>query len=167
MLFSPSVRPSVTAYLENHIFAQSYIITRLKNVQSGFLKKVLAFSHFSKRHIGICYNLVRKLGHFPWTIFGNVMCGKFLFWLFWPIYGKKCIACGDKILFLAVFCPFPFVPIFRCSMAMFCFLDNNYGFFMEKENKKIVKVWPVFVPFLDNNWPFLHKNQVFGHFFSN
>ena len=92
----PSIRLSVTAWQQKHIgfwwfYAQSYILIRLRNVPSRFLKKILVFSFvkkchknqiikvfgqkscfltfFSKRHIRIYYNLVRNLGQLLWIIF--------------------------------------------------------------------------------------------------
>ena len=34
---------------------------------------------------------------------GSVVSGKIVFWPFWPIFGQKYIACGDKLRFLTIF----------------------------------------------------------------
>ena len=105
----------------------------LKNVPSGFLKKILVFKILAKngqflpflaifsqkiRFLDIffesahqiCLKLGQKLGTIALNHRMAVLClGKFLFWLFWPFLGQKYIACGDIIWFLAK--KLPFEPI--------------------------------------------------------
>ena len=114
-------------------FAQSYILMSLKNVPSGFLKKILVWPFLAKngqflpflaifsQKIGfldiffesayqICLKLGQKLGTVALNHRMAVLClGKFSFWLFWPFLGQKYIACGDIIWFLAE--KLPFEPI--------------------------------------------------------
>ena len=60
-----------------------------------------------------------------------VLClGKFLFWPFWPIFGQKYIACGDKLRFLTFFDQF--LPICWCLFDNFCFLNQVYGLRRDK-----------------------------------
>ena len=53
---------------------------------------------------------------------GSFVSGEILFWPFWPIFGQKYIACGDKLRFLTIFDQFR--PI------CWCLFDNfwSYGF---------------------------------------
>ena len=95
----------------------------LKNVPSGFLKKILVFEIlakngqflpflaifsqkitfsdiFFKSAHQICLKLGQKLGTATLHHLMAVLClGKFLFWPFWPFLGQKYIACGDIIWF--------------------------------------------------------------------
>ena len=80
-----------------------------------------------------------------------VLClGKFSFWPFWPIFGQKYIACGDKLRFLTIF--YQFLPICWCLFDNFCFLNQVYGLRQDKvslgcDKKKLV----IFGPFLVQN----------------
>ena len=99
----------------------------LKNVPSGFLKKIIVFKilakngqflpflaifsqkikfldiFFESAH-QICLKLGQKLGTVALNHLMSVLClGKFFLWPFWPFLGQKYIACGDIIWFWAVF----------------------------------------------------------------
>ena len=97
-----------------------------------------------------------------------VLClGKFSFWPFWPIFGKKYIACGDKLRFLTIFDQF--FPVCWCLFDNFCFLNQVYGLRRDKVSlgcdKKIFGHFWTF--FGSKFWQFLLKNQVFGCFLEN
>ena len=126
-------------------FAQSYILMSLKNVPSGFLKKILVlpflavFCHFvhfwPKNQVFELFfktahqefHITQKLETIAFNHLTVVSClGKFWFWPFRPIFGQKYIACGDKVSL-------------GCDKIFF-------GHFLDLIWSKI--------------WPFLLKNQV-------
>ena len=76
---------------------------------------------------------------------------KILFWQFWPFFGQKYIACGDKIVFSEVFGLF--LPIYWCCMVKFCYMNIIYCLLMKKKNLKFwhQNFWPVLDPFLVKN----------------
>ena len=61
---------------------------------------------------------------------GSVVSGKILFWPFWPIFGQKYIACGNKLRFLTIFDQF--LPIWWYLFENFCFLNQVYGLRRDK-----------------------------------
>ena len=67
-----------------------------------FSQKIRFLDIFFESAHQICLKLGQKLGTVALNHSMAVLClGKFLFWPFWPFLGKKYIACGDIIWFLA------------------------------------------------------------------
>ena len=114
-------------------FTQSYIMMSLKKCSDfcRFLKK-FSFSRFRLKMVNLIFGhfcskirlldiffetthqiylkLGQKLGENALNHLMTVLClGKFILWLFWLIFGQKCIACGDKME-LTIFCQYFYVP---------------------------------------------------------
>ena len=130
------------------------------------MKKV-KFSYLAKKWKTIltCRYHFKSIALNYWTI---VLCLlQFWFWSFWPFFGQKYIACGDKLRFLTIFDQF--LPICWCLFDNFCFLNQVYG--LKQDKVSLGRDKKIFPPFLDlfwsKIWPFLLKNQVFGCFLEN
>ena len=128
-----------------------------------FLKNQI-FGHFLRiRTSGL--KLGQKLGTIALNHRMTVLClWKFLFW---PFLGQKYIACGDFIWFWAVFWPFSskslmifcYFLLFKLSLS---FKSRQWNFLFWQKNRG--HFWTLF---WSKIWPFLLKNQIFGHFLRN
>ena len=167
MLFRPSVRPSVTAYLENHIFAQSYIIMRLKMFKVDFWKKFLLSAIFLNDTSEFAITWSENWGIVLEPFLAMVCVENFFFGCFGQFMVKNALLVVTKYCFWPFFALFRLCQYFDVPWPCFVFWTIIMVSSWKKKIKKIVeKFCPFLSHFWSNNWPFLDKNQVFGHFFS-